>query len=205
MAHTPCETRLDRPRIPATGIHPPEPCVPALTPELVFVQHFDFVWRSLRRLGVGPATLDDATQEVFVVVCRRLDSVTSEAQLRSWLFAIAAHVASKARRTAQRRGADPLPEFLADERSLSPQESAAQAEAAHTVYALLDHLSPPQRTVFVMAELEQFTAPEIAAALGLPLNTVYSRLRSARATFEAALWRYRSRTGEVKLMGTESP
>jgi RNA polymerase sigma-70 factor (ECF subfamily) len=179
--------------------------LPALTPELVFVHHFDFVWRSLRRLGVAASTLDDATQEVFVVVCRRLDSVNTEAQLRSWLFAIATHVACKARRTAQRRGADPLPEVLADECSLSPQESAAQAEALRTVYALLEHLSPPQRAVFVMAELEQFTAPEIAAALDLPLNTVYSRLRSARATFEAALWRHRARTGEAHPIGTESP
>jgi RNA polymerase sigma-70 factor (ECF subfamily) len=149
--------------------------------------------------------LDDATQDVFIVVCRRLDSVTSKAQLRSWLFAVATHVAYKARRTAQRRGAEPLPEVLADEQSLSPQESAVQAEAVQTVYAMLDHLSPRQREVFVLAELEQFTAPEIATTLNLPLNTVYSRLRSARATFEAALWRHRARTGEAYLIGAESP
>ena len=202
MARTVCETRL------SNGPHDLEESgsghTCALTPEFAFVHHFDFVWRSLRRLGVAPTALDDAIQEVFVVVCRRLDSVTGEAQLRSWLFAIATHVAYKARRTARRRGAEPLPELLADERSLSPQESAAQAEAVQTVYALLEHLSPPQRAVFVLAELEQFTAPEIAATLDLPLNTVYSRLRSARATFEAALWRYRARTGRAHLIGTES-
>jgi RNA polymerase sigma-70 factor, ECF subfamily len=177
---------------------------PVLTPELVFASHFDFVWRSLRRLGVAPSALDDAVQEVFVVVCRRLHTLHGEPQLRPWLFSIATHVAHKARRTGQRRGAEPLPEVLLDQSSLSPQEAAAQAEAVRVVYALLEQLSPPQRTVFVLAHLEQFTAPEIAATLDLPLNTVYSRLRAGRAAMEAALCRHRARSGEMRLIGTES-
>ncbi len=196
------------PPVSATDIRAESPAKdgarPTLTPELVFASHFDFVWRSLRRLGVAPSALDDAVQEVFVVVCRRLHTLRDEPQLRPWLFSIAAHVARRAWRTGKRRSAEPLPEVLADERSLSPQEAASRAEAVRVVYALLDQLSPSQRSVFVLAHLEQFTAPEIAAALDMPVNTVYSRLRASRAAIEAALDRHRARSREVRLIGTES-
>lgn len=175
-----------------------------LTSKLVFENHFAFVWRSLRRLGVPPSAMDDAVQEVFVVVCRRLHTLRSEPQLRPWLFSIATHVACKAWRTERRRGTDPLPEVLADNRSLSPQQGASQAEAVRVVHALLEQLSPSQRAVFVLAHLEQFTAPEIATTLDIPLNTVYSRLRAARAAMEAALCRHRARCGETRLIETES-
>lgn len=75
----------------------------------------------------------------------------------------------------------------------SPQERAARSETIRLVYSVLDRLSPEKRAVFVMAELEQFTAPEIAEATDTPLNTVYARLRAARREFEAALERVQAR------------
>jgi RNA polymerase sigma-70 factor (ECF subfamily) len=164
-----------------------------LTPEQVFADHFDFVWRSLRRLGVPEAGLDDAAQEVFVVVCRRLSDYAGLSALRTWLFGIAMNVARKALRTQKRRGAEGLPDALRDMTSLSPQEAAARAEAVRLAYELLDELTLEKREVFILAELEEMPAPDIAEAIGIPLNTVYSRLRHARRDFNAALQRRHAR------------
>jgi RNA polymerase sigma-70 factor (ECF subfamily) len=159
--------------------------VPAF--EEVYEQHFDFVWRSLRRLGVHPSGLDDAVQDVFLVVHRRLLEFEGRSALKTWIFGIALHVAQRAARTRARHPAEELRETIAD--AHTPQDEAARREAITTLYALLDELDADKRAVFVMAELEQMTAPEIAEIARIPLNTVYSRLRAARREFEASLKR----------------
>ncbi len=162
--------------------------------ETVYEQHFDFVWRSLRRLGVREACLDDAAQDVFVVVHRKLDSFEGRSSLKTWLFGIALRVARNYHRTAQRRDAEALPETVADASAPGPHEATAQAEAVRLLHSLLDTLCDDRRAVFVMMELEQMSAPEVAEALSVNLNTVYSRLRKARVDFEAALTRHRARS-----------
>jgi RNA polymerase sigma-70 factor (ECF subfamily) len=158
-----------------------------------YEQHFEFVWRSLRRLGVPQASVDDATQEVFIVAFRREGEFEGRSSVKSWLFGIALFVARRSARTASRRRAEELPECLVDSRGLNPQESAARTEAIRALYRVLDELDADKRAVFVMAELEQMTAPEIAEATQTPLNTVYSRLRMARMDFDKALARHRAR------------
>jgi RNA polymerase sigma-70 factor (ECF subfamily) len=153
----------------------------------VYDEYFDFVWRSLRRLGVGTGVIDDAVQEVFLVVHRRLPEFRGESSLKTWLFGIALNVAQHVARTLARKGADELPDTIFDPGAETPQDRAAQNEAIRTLYRLLDRLDADKRAVFVMAELEQLTAKEISIAVGAPLNTVYSRLRGARRDFEAAL------------------
>jgi RNA polymerase sigma-70 factor (ECF subfamily) len=160
--------------------------------EAVYEEHFDFVWRSLRRLGISEAQIDDAVQDVFVVVHRRLGDFEGRSTLKTWLFAIALRVASALRRTAARRPTEPLVDDPPDERA-GPTAASDAAEAARLVHRLLDCLDGDRRTVFVLSELEQMTAPEISAALSVNLNTVYSRLRLARRDFEAAFARYRAR------------
>lgn len=160
---------------------------PVASFEVIYEQHFDAVWRSLRRLGVPTAALDDATQEVFLVVHRRLHEFEGRSSLKTWLFAIALRVAQRAQRTQARRRTDELTEDI--ESGHSPQDDALRNETARIVYAILDRMTPEKRTAFVMAELEQFTVPEIAEATGTPLNTVYARLRAARHEFEAAVER----------------
>ncbi len=158
-----------------------------VTFERLYNAHFDFVWRSLRRLGVPEASVDDALQDVFVVVHRRLGEFGGHSSIKTWLFGIALRVTSDYRRTLRRKGGhEPLDEAVADP-APGPQEKAANAEMLALLDRALDLLDDDRRAVFVLAELEQMSAPEIAEALGTKLNTVYSRLRLARQDFERAL------------------
>jgi RNA polymerase sigma-70 factor, ECF subfamily len=160
----------------------------------VYEAHFSFVWRSAKRLGVSEASLDDAVQEVFVVVHRRLADFERRSSLRTWLFGITLRVVRDHRRAARRR--DPGPPVDPDTLRASgsgPAENAEKQEAVRLLHALLDELDDERREVFVMSELEQMSMPEIAEALGLNVNTAYARLRTARQEFEQALARHRAR------------
>lgn len=149
----------------------------------LYRQHAAFVWRILRRLGVPDDTLEDAVQEVFLVLHRRRDGLASHVSLRSWLFGTARRVAADARR-GRHRHARRLQALAIVEGELRYERPVARAEAADLVHRFLDRLDPDKRMVFVLADIEGMTAPEIADALGVKLNTVYSRLRAARAEFE---------------------
>jgi RNA polymerase sigma-70 factor (ECF subfamily) len=152
----------------------------------LFSLHADFVWRSLRGLGVPDADAEDAAQEVFLIVYRRLADYEDRGLLRAWLFSISRQVASHYRRGASR--ADRRHRALiADTADHDVEELLARREAAELVNAFLNELDEPQRTVFFLADIEGLTAPEIAAALGIKLNTVYGRLRLARKRFEKAV------------------
>lgn len=167
--------------------------MPALTLETIYAEHFEMVWRAVRRFGVPDRSLDDAVQDVFLVVHRRLDDFEGRSSLRTWLYGIARRVAHDHRRRASRKERDgELPESVADA-SPSPRETAEVAEAVAVLHEILAQLSDDQRDVFVLAELEQMTAPQIAEALDANVNTVYSRLRLARAAFNAAVARHTTR------------
>jgi RNA polymerase sigma-70 factor, ECF subfamily len=154
----------------------------------VYSQHFDFVFRNLRRLGVPAASTDDALQEVFLVVLRRLHDLADTAHVKAWLFAILLRVASNQRRSVRRRGASqPFMEQSLACAQPGPFDLTARTEAAEFLHAFLSGLDDQRRAVFIMAELEQLTAPEIAQALSANLNTVYSWLRGARIAFSKAL------------------
>lgn len=161
----------------------------------IYDSHFDFVWRVLRRLGVQPYQLEDAVQDVFVVVQRRLADFEQRSSVKTWLFGIALRVAKDQRRAHGKRGVEvPEADVVLIGSSKDPDEAAQQAEAAALLQSLLDELDDDRRAVFVMTELEGFTAPEIAETIGVGLNTVYSRLRLARRDLEQALQRFRART-----------
>jgi RNA polymerase sigma-70 factor (ECF subfamily) len=151
-------------------------------------ENADFIWRSLRRMGVGDADVDDALQEVFLVVFRRLKDYEDRGLLRPWLFAISRQVAShylRGRSRAERRHRGLIVEVTSED----PHEIVARREAVDIVGSFLEELDEPQRVVFYLAEIEGMTAPEIAAATGVRLNTVYARLRLARKRFEKAVER----------------
>jgi RNA polymerase sigma-70 factor (ECF subfamily) len=156
-------------------------------------EHFAFVWRSLQRLGVGKTTLDDAVQDVFIVAFRRASEFRARSSYRTWLFGIAANVARDHRRKGHRAEAfEPMPDQLHSPRA-SPLEQASDAQALRFIEQFVMTLGNGKRDVFILAELEQMTAPEIAEALGIKLNTVYSRLRAARESFGNMLERLMAR------------
>jgi len=157
----------------------------------IYAQHFRNVWRTLRRLGVSEAQLEDAAQDVFLVVHRKLSGFDG-ASLRGWLYAIAVRIASDYRRSAHQRRTAALTEALEDA-APGPARTSELNESIRLLHTLLGELDQRKREVFVLGELEQLSAPEIAEALGVNLNTVYARLRAARQQFDAALKRHRSR------------
>ncbi len=165
----------------------------------VYQANFAFVWRTVRRLGVADSAVDDVVQDVFLVVHRQLATFRGESSIRSWLFVIASRIARDARRSLRRKPANLGGRGrVSDEVDLvadvapSPQDEVASSEAVRTLHALLDAMSDERREVFILAELEQMTVVDIAAAVGENANTVYSRLRAARADFERGVARARA-------------
>jgi RNA polymerase sigma-70 factor, ECF subfamily len=150
--------------------------------ERLINEHYEFVWRSARRLGVRSADLDDVVQEVFVVAATRLDEITHEL---GFLFRACLHAASHSRRSVQRRREVIDEERLEHEidRRANPEQNAETAEARAQLQAILEDMPEELRVVFVLFELEQFTMSEIAQTLGIPAGTVASRLRRAREMF----------------------
>lgn len=163
----------------------------------VYQTYFDFVWRSARRLGVGPHAIDDVVQEVFIAVHSRLRTLRDPTALRSWIYGIVRRVALSHVRD-DRAGSESLlntaDESTAPSLSPSPLDVAEQTDRVKLLWRLLDELDAPKREVFVLVELEEMTMPEIAQALEIPLGTVYSRVRTARLAFEAALARHLARS-----------
>ncbi|HEY6727945.1 MAG TPA: sigma-70 family RNA polymerase sigma factor [Polyangiaceae bacterium] len=153
----------------------------------LYDEHFPLVWRTLRRFGLDESFLDDAAQDVFMVALRRHKEFRGQSSYRTWLFGIAVNVAREYRRKDRR--SVPLPESFVHEPAVasSPLDHVTQQEALQFLERFLVQLDDSRRAVFVMIELEQVPAPEVARALGVNLNTVYSRLRSARQAFVAAL------------------
>jgi RNA polymerase sigma-70 factor, ECF subfamily len=187
------------PPIPAPAAAPPPTELSAADVESldvasVFDQHADFVWRSLRRLGVPERSVDDAVQDVFIVVHRRLAEFEGRSSLRSWLFGIARRVAhDHRRRIGRKERGEELPEVLPDPHGTTPAGEVERAQAVRVLHEILASLDDDKREVFILAELEQMTVPEIAAAIGINLNTAYSRLRAGRAAFDQAVARHLAR------------
>jgi RNA polymerase sigma-70 factor (ECF subfamily) len=151
----------------------------------MFMQHYDFIWRSARRLGLLADDADDAAQKTFVVAQRRLSEIDGGKE-RAFLFSTLQRVVSDIRRSERRRREDPIAETMEDAQP-EPDEVVEQKRARERLDVLLDSLPEDLRTVFVLYELEQMTTPEIASLLDVPLGTAASRLRRAREAFMAKL------------------
>ena len=155
--------------------------------------HVALVWRVLRRAGLGPADAEDASQDVFWVLAQRISGVPEPAQ-RSFLVATALRVASDRRQSKWHRS---VSGGLDAEARVSdaplPDEELDRRRAEALLDEALDTLEPPDRAVFILAELEQMTRAEVAQALAIPEGTVASRLRRAREAFELAVRRLRAR------------
>jgi RNA polymerase sigma-70 factor (ECF subfamily) len=158
----------------------------------IYGAHFAFVWRSLRGLGFSNAEAEDLAQDVFLVVRRRLPDFDRKRPIKPWLFGILRRVAADRRRSTRRaeRRLRLLPSGHAHgDPDRGPEDGARSREAAEFVDAFLAELGDARRTIFVLSEIEGLSGTEIAEALGINRNTVYTRLRAARQQFRDALLR----------------
>lgn len=162
----------------------------------VFEGEFSYVHGTLRRLGVRAADLEDLSHDVFVAVHDALPRFDARRPIRPWLFGIAFRVASDHRRRARHAREIPDDQPDAIDGALPADEQLAAAEARALVLRALDALDLDRRAALVLHDIDGRSAPEIAEALAVPLNTVYSRIRLARADFQAAVRRLRRTRGE---------
>lgn len=144
----------------------------------LYLEQHDFVWRNARRLGCSDDWVDDAVHEVFMVAARRLADFEGRSGVRTWLFAITFRVVQRMRRDRARQ-LQHLRRY-AEQQTPRTGNAAYESEAAQYLNHLLSRLPPAQQLVLILAELEGFTAPEIAQTLGIPLGTVHSRLRASK-------------------------
>jgi len=159
-----------------------------MTVERLYEAHFTFVWRALRRLGVPERDLADALQETFLAVHRNLAEFEGRAQITTWLFRIAMGVAKDRRQRAHARHEVLGPsDFEQAAPSNSQEEEIERHQDLDLVQRALSRLNLEQRAVFILYELEELAGAEIADTLQIPLGTVHSRLRLARAAFERAV------------------
>jgi RNA polymerase sigma-70 factor (ECF subfamily) len=161
--------------------------------DVVYDEHFAFVWRNVLNRGVPSSAVDDVVQEVFVVVHRKLPGFEGRSSLRTWLAGIVRRVVAD---HVRKRGNAPVgDEPLVDD---SPSEARGPAEeldakaAARVLDELLARMPEVQREVFILHEIEQMTGREIAESVGANENTVHTRLRAARRIFEEGLARLRA-------------
>jgi RNA polymerase sigma-70 factor (ECF subfamily) len=164
-----------------------------LTAAALFEEHAAFAWRVLRRLGVSDADADDACQEVFLTVHRRLPVFEGRSSPRTWIYGICIRVASdyRNRATTRREVSSSTPPDQAVE--ASQVGDLALREARALLDRILDGLDDDKRAAFVLYELEELSLKELAAALGCPLQTAFSRLQAARREVEAAMARLRAK------------
>lgn len=172
----------------------------APTFDSLYREYFGFVWSCTRRLGVAENELDDVVQDVFVVIHSRLHSLQNPESIRSWIYGIVRRTASTYHRAKRAKLANSsavdAEVAIQYPQPPSPHELAEQSDRVRLLWELLGKLDPEKREVFVLNELDEMTVPEIALALEIPANTIYSRLRAARQELEEALARHNARTSQ---------
>jgi RNA polymerase sigma-70 factor, ECF subfamily len=150
-----------------------------------FQRELDYLFRTLRRLGVRSEDLEDEAHEVFLVLDRKWSQYDSSRPLRPYLFGIAFRVVA-ANRRRQRREEPRVSDDVRDVAPL-PDDALEVVRARQLVLRALERIPLERRAVFVMHDLDEVTMSEITRSLSIPLFTGYSRLRKARKEFEAAV------------------
>lgn len=149
---------------------------------IVYESQLAYVWNSLRRLGVAPSDLEDVAHEMFVTIFRKLDEYEEDRPLRPWLFAFAHRFAADYRRRAHRRY-----ELSDDSPSTTAIDPSTRHEDRDLLVRALAKIDLDRAAVLVMIDVDGFTAVEAAEMMKIPLNTVYSRLRTAREELAHAI------------------
>jgi len=177
MTHLRLVSSTPQSAIPRPAEEPP--CLAAYRLE------FDYIVRSLRRLGVREYDVEDLAHEVFLVLHRTWDRYDASRPLRPYLFGIAFRVAASHRRKTWRESPCVLHDI--DDSAPRPDQALQAKQARAMVLAALEHVPLPRRAVFVMHDIDEMGMRDIASTLSIPLFTAYSRLRKARKEFAAAV------------------
>ncbi len=158
-----------------------------------FGQEFDYLCRTLRRLGVPEADVEDLVHEVFLVLQRRWEDYDPARPLRPYLFGIAFRVAAANHRRRMREV--PTAGLELEDPSALPDQSLEARQARAIVLRALERLPLARRAVFIMHDLDEVPMRHVAAVLSIPMFTAYSRLRKARKEFETAVMLTRKGAG----------
>ncbi|MGO9711276.1 MAG: RNA polymerase sigma factor [Polyangiaceae bacterium] len=161
----------------------------------MFDEHFDYVWGSLRRLGVRPSEIEDQVHEVFLRVQRHLGDYDPSRPAKPWLFGFAFRVASDHRRLARHRVEVLGASIEAADSTRSAEECLEADEQRAWVEEALEALDLDRRAVLLMHDVDEIPIPAVAEALGIPSGTAYSRLRMAREDLASALTRVSKKRG----------
>ena len=163
------------------------PMPPALTLEAVYRENFDFVYRKAARLGGPGLDADDAAQEVFLVVARKLHTYDGSSLVTTWLYGITHNVVRAMRRRLRVRRLFEHDEDAAVDVPVRSVDRVEVMQAHRIAYEILEKLAPKKREVFILAEFEDLTCEEIAQLVGAKTETVWSRLHYARQEFSKRL------------------
>jgi len=159
----------------------------APTLEAIYREHFDFVYRKAARMGGPGFDAEDAAQEVFLVVSRKLDTFNGTSAMTTWLYGITLNVVRRARRRARIKRLFEHREQAHEEPAHVEPDRAEVSEAKKLAYAILDKLSVKHREVFILSEFEGLSCEEIGQLVGCKVETVWSRLHYARKEFAERL------------------
>jgi RNA polymerase sigma-70 factor (ECF subfamily) len=161
-----------------TGQGPPA----SLDFQAIYERWFDKVSQWIGAMGGPEAEREDLVHDVFIVVHRRLHDFDGE-DLAGWLYQIARHRVRDFRRLLWVKhllfGSVPLPDNLATE-SASPADAAETDEKRGTLQRLLGKLNESERAALVLFEIDGYNGADIARIQGVPMNTVWARIHSAR-------------------------
>ena len=162
------------------------------------IEHFDFIWRLLCRLGVPELDVDDATQQVFIITTQRLADVPLGGE-RTFLYGVALRTAATLRRNLRRRArwVEPGPADCASSEP-TPHEELERRQALQFLDEVLRRLDDDLREVFVLCEIEELSAPQVAAIVQVPVGTVASRLRRARQEFGQQVRRLQAERAKIR-------
>ncbi len=169
--------------------------------DAIYQEHFRFVWSTLLRLGVPRHAVEDASQETFLVVHRRLCDFEGRGSPRAWLFGIARRVAFRVRRSQDRR-LRKVSALRTERRSAVPLDDAvAQRELSTLLLEALDELDDDKRAALTLHVFEEMSGPEVAEVLGLNLDTAYSRIKAGRKALKRVLGERGVETDLAMLVG----
>ena len=181
---------------PVSALHIPtsdppmrrEPALPAsLEFDAIYQDHFRFVWSTLLRLGVPRHAVEDASQETFLVVHRRLGDFEGRGSPRAWLFGIARRVAFRVRRSQDRRRRKISALRMEPPSSTPVDDAVAERQLSALLLAALDELDDDKRAALTLHVFEEMSGPQVAEVLGLKVDTAYSRIKAGRRALKRVL------------------